>query len=85
MQGPRTLPERRAIDHLATLVRRFDQDHRFTTAVTRLEDGWQAFCELREVLQLSNAELPRADVRAHQKELTPLEARRVGWPNRCSR
>jgi len=76
--GPRTLPERRAIDHLATLVRRFDKDHRFTTAVTRLEAGWQAFCELRDVLQLSNAELPRADVRAHQKELAPLEARRMG-------
>jgi hypothetical protein len=77
VQGARTLPERRAIDHLATLVRRFDQDTRFTTAATRLEDGWQAFCELREVLQLSNAELPRADVRAHQKELAPLEARRL--------
>jgi len=75
--GSRTLPERRAIDHLATLVRRFDQDRRFTTAVTRLEDGWLAFCELRDVLQLSNGELPRADVRAHQKELAPLEAHRL--------
>ena len=77
VHGARTLPERRAIDHLATLVRRFDQDNRFTTAVTRLEDGWQAFCELRDVLQLSNAELPRADVRAHQRALAPLEARRM--------
>ncbi len=77
VQGARTLPERRAVDHLATLVRRFHQDHRFTTAVTRLEEGWQAFCELRDVLQLSNAELPRADVRAHQRELAPLEARRM--------
>jgi hypothetical protein len=78
VQGVRTLPERRAVAHLATLIRRFDQDDRFTTAVTRLEEGWQAFCELREVLQLSNAELPRADVRAHQRELAPLEARRMG-------
>ncbi|MCP4392539.1 MAG: hypothetical protein GY802_29885, partial [Gammaproteobacteria bacterium] len=77
VQGPRTRPERRAIDHLATLVRRFDTDGRFTTAVTRLEKGWQAFCELRDVLQLSNAELPRADVRAHQREFAPLEARRM--------
>lgn len=75
--GPRTLPERRAIDHLVTLARRFDKDNRFTTAVTRLEEGWQAFCELRDVLQLSNAELPRADVRAHQRALAPLEARRM--------
>lgn len=77
VQGARTLPERRAVDHLATLIRRFDKDNRFATAVTRLEEGWQAFCELREVLQLSNAELPRADVRAHQRELAPLEARRL--------
>jgi len=77
VQGSRTLPERRAVDHLATLVRRFDKDERFTTTVTRLEEGWQAFGELRDVLQLSNAELPRADVRAHQKELAPLEARRM--------
>ncbi|MCP4289414.1 MAG: hypothetical protein GY792_34175 [Gammaproteobacteria bacterium] len=74
---PRTLPERRAIEHLASLVGRFDKDSRFTTAITRLERGWQAFCELRDVLQLSNAELPRADVRAQQRELAPLEARRM--------
>ena len=77
VQGPRTLPERHAIDYLATLVRRFDNDSRFTTAETRLETGWQAFCELRDVLQLSNAELPRADVRQHQGVLAPLEARRM--------
>jgi len=77
VHGPRTRPEQRAIDHLAALVRRFDTDGRFTIAVTRLEKGWQAFCELRDVLQLSNAELPRADVRAHQREFAPLEARRM--------
>ncbi|MGB5832941.1 MAG: hypothetical protein WBG92_13255 [Thiohalocapsa sp.] len=78
VQGPRTPPERRAIDQLATLIRRFDKDSRFTTAVTRLEEGWLAFCEWRDVqLQLSNAELPRADVRAHQNECAPLEARRM--------
>ncbi len=77
VQGPRTLPERRAVDHLVTLVGRLDKDSRFTTAATRLEKGWQAFCELRDVLQLSSAELPRADVRAHQRELAPLEARRL--------
>lgn len=77
VQGPRTRPERRALDYLATLVRRFDKDNRFTTAVTRLEAGWQAFCALRDVLQLSHAERPRADVRAHQRELAPLEARRM--------
>ena len=77
VQGPRTSPERRAIEYLGTLVRRFDKDRRFSTAVSRLETGWQAFCELRDVLQLSNAELPRADVRANQREFAHLEARRL--------
>ncbi len=77
VEGPRTLPERRAIAHLAILVQRFDKDGRFATAVTRLEEGWQAFGELRDVLQLTNAELPRADVRTQQKELAAIEARRM--------
>ena len=77
VQGPRTLPERRAIAYLATLVQRLNKDDRFTKAVTRLEEGWLAFGELRDVLQLTNAELPRADVRAQQKELAVIEARRM--------
>jgi hypothetical protein len=77
VQGPRTPPERRAIEHLGTLVHRFDKDTRFSAAVSRLEEGWQAFCELRDVLQLSNAELPRADVRAHQREFAHMEACRL--------
>ena len=77
VQGPRTLPERRAIDHLGILVRRFEKDSRFSAAVSGLEQGWQAFCELRDVLQLSNAELPRADVRAHQREFAHMEACRL--------
>jgi hypothetical protein len=78
IQGPQTPPERRAIGQLSVLIRRFDTDERFATAVTRLQSGWQAFCELRDVLQLSNFELPCADVRQHQRELAPLEARRMG-------
>lgn len=75
--GPRTQPERRAIVHLTGLIHRFGQDPRFATAVTRLEKGWQAFCELRDVLQLTHCELPRADIRQHQKALPALEARRL--------
>ncbi|MCP4290081.1 MAG: hypothetical protein GY792_37660, partial [Gammaproteobacteria bacterium] len=77
MQGPRTLPERRAIAHLAILVQRLDKDERFDKAATQLEEGWQAFCELRDVLQLTNTELPRADVRTQQKRLAAIEARRM--------
>jgi hypothetical protein len=77
VQGPRTLPERRAIAHLATLVQRLGKEKRFAKAVTRLEQGWQAFSELRDVLQLTNAELPRADVRAQQKQLVAIEERQM--------
>ncbi len=75
--SPRTQPERRAIAYLNTLMSRLDRDRRFHTAAARLEKGWQAFCELRDVLQLTNAELPRAEARYHQIELPELEARRL--------
>ena len=74
---PRSEPERRAIAHLCTLINRFDRDKRFATAATRLEKGWQGFCELRDVLQLTNAELPNGDARYHQIALPTLEASRL--------
>jgi len=42
-----------------------------------LEKSWQAFCELRDVLQLTNAELPNGDAHPHQTALPALEARRL--------
>ncbi len=77
VQGPQSPPERRAIEQLSALIRRFDADARILPAVTALESGWQAFCELRDVLQLSSAELPRADVRQQQRKFASLEARRM--------
>ncbi len=76
LPAPRTRPERRVIAHLATLVNRVHRDRRLAPAVARLEQAWQAFCQLREVLQLSNAELPNGDSRAHQTPIPALEARR---------
>lgn len=75
--SPRTQPERRAIGHLSTLIRRLNRDPRLRTAATKLELGWHAFCELRDVLQLTNAELPRAGAQYHQIELPEIEARRL--------
>jgi len=75
--SPRTPPERRAIAELNTLMRRLDRDQRFDIAATKLEKAWQAFCELRDVLQLTNTELPRTEARYHQIELPELEARRL--------
>ncbi len=75
--SPRSQPERRAIAHLAGLVNRIARDTRFAAAAVRLEKGWQAFCELRDVLQLTNAELPNGEIRYHQMEIPALEARRL--------
>ena len=74
---PRTQPERRAVSHLTSLVNRFERDARFAAAMLKLETGWQAFSELRDVLQLTNAELPNGKIRYHQLEFPALEATRL--------
>ena len=75
--SPRTPATRRAIAHLTRLVNRIEGDTRFATVAARLEKGWQAFCELRDVLQLTNAELPNGDTNPHQIALPALEAKRL--------
>jgi hypothetical protein len=75
--SPRTAATRRAIAHLTRLVNRIERDTRFATVEAGLEKGWQAFCELRDVLQLTNAELPNGGPHAHQTALPALEARRL--------
>jgi hypothetical protein len=75
--SPRTPATRRAIAHLRRLVNRLEHDNRFATVEGRLDKGWQAFCELRDVLQLTNAELPNGDAHPHQIPLPALEARRL--------
>jgi len=74
---PRTPATRRAIAHLTRLIDRMERDTRFATVEARLEKGWQAFCELRDVLQLTNAELPNGDTHPHQIALPALEAERL--------
>lgn len=74
---PRTAATRRAITHLTRLVNRMERNTRFATVEARLEKGWQALCELRDVLHLTNAELPNGDFRPHQMALPALEARRL--------
>ncbi len=77
LPSPRTQPERRALSHLASIVNRVERDTRYAVAMLELETRWQAFCELRDVLQLTNAELPNGETRYHQLELPALEARRL--------
>ncbi len=74
--SPRTPATRQAIAYLTRLVNRLERDTHFATMAARLEKGWQAFCELRDVLQLTNAELPNGDPH-HQIALPALEAKRL--------
>jgi hypothetical protein len=74
---PRTAPERRALACLERIVARLDQTPRFASTVRELGSRWTAFCELRDVLRLSNAELPRGDTRTTQEHLPALELVRL--------
>ena len=72
-----TASERRVIKQLTRLVNRFECDVRFNTAVMRLQKGWRTFCELRDVLQLTNGELPNGDDDGHKLSVPALEAKRL--------
>jgi hypothetical protein len=52
-------------------------DSRIGEAVDDLEQRWQAFSELRDVLRLTNAELPRSDNQARQRLLPEIELLRL--------
>lgn len=74
---PWTQPEKRAIEHLQRLVGRLQRDHRVATVLDDLQDGQDAFAELRGVLRLGNDELPRGDTRGRQPLLPALELVRL--------
>jgi hypothetical protein len=71
--APRTEPERRTIRHLQALLARLDRDARLPATVQLLENRWLAFSELRDVLALTNSELPGAQRSSQQKTLAALE------------
>lgn len=71
---PRTRPERRAIEHLGKIAARLDKEPRIGDLLQQIEKGRQAFSELRDVLRLSDCELPRGDARSVQPLLPSLEA-----------
>jgi hypothetical protein len=60
---PRSHVERRVLKQLSHVIARLDEAQRLSWVVPKLERGWQAFCELRDILRLSDAELPRGDRR----------------------
>lgn len=75
--SPRTAAERRALQQMRSLLARLPRERGVAVAAERLDEGWQAFCELRDILRLTNAELPRGDVRAEQPHLPSLELLRL--------
>jgi hypothetical protein len=74
---PRSEPERRALAYLEQLAGQLESAPKFAATVAELGSRWTAFCELRDVLRLCNAELPRGDVRTVQQNLPALELLRL--------
>ncbi len=60
---PRSHVERRTLKQLSHVIARLEEAQHLSWVVPMLERGWQAFCELRDILRLSDAELPRGDMR----------------------
>jgi hypothetical protein len=75
---PRSHVERRILKQLVKVTAGLDGLDRFTWAVPRLEQSWTIFCELRDNLRLTDAELPRGDRRApSNRDFPSLEADRL--------
>ena len=75
---PRSHVERRILKHADAVIGEFGKMDRLAWAVPRLEQRWQIFIELRDILRLSDAELPRGDRRRlTSRELPALEADRL--------
>ena len=75
--APRNQSEGNALRHLANLVARLEQDENIVAAVDELEERWQAFSDLRDILSLSNVELPGGDLRRYQLEIPAIERVRL--------
>jgi len=75
---PRSHVERRALKQLAKVLAQFDELPRLAWVVPKLQSGWQAFSELRDILRLTDAELPRGDLRyLSTREFPQLEMARL--------
>ena len=75
---PRSHVERRALKQLAKVLAQLDELPRLAWVVPKLQSGWQAFSELRDILRLTDAELPRGDLRyLSTREFPELEKARL--------
>ncbi len=78
MPLPRSQVERRVLKKAFSITARLDKIEHFERVVPRLVKSWNAFCELRDILRLTDAELPRGDRRELiNRELPALEAERL--------
>ena len=74
---PRTPPERKALLRLGSLIRQLDRDHRFAHTLDELDERWNAFGELRDILRLSHSEMLRQDVPSRQLDLAVIDHQRL--------
>jgi len=75
---PQTQVEKMILKHLKQLITGLDELERLAWVVPKLEQSWQSFCELRNILRLTDAELPRGDLRyLTNKGFPELEAERL--------
>jgi hypothetical protein len=74
---PRTRPEYRALRHLGYLAPRLQRDRDLLAFLESLEERWRWFCELRDVLRLSNTHLPHGQPPARSGQLPALELLRL--------
>jgi hypothetical protein len=78
MPLPRSRVERRVIKRLFTVITRLDKIEHLGRVAPLLEKSWKAFCELRDILRLTDAELPRGDRRGLiNRGIPALEAERL--------
>lgn len=77
IRRPHKNAEKKALDALRNLITRIENTPHFTATVKELDARWTAFSELRDVLRLSKAELPRGDTRVMQTQLPALEMLRL--------
>ncbi len=75
--SPRTQTERRALKHFSELVGRVERDEHFTKVAEPFEQCWFAFCELRDVLRLTGADLLRGKKPIHRGVAPAIELERL--------
>ena len=75
---PRSQVERRILKQTVAVVAGLNEMDRLAWAVPRLEQGWEVFSQLRDLLRLTDTELPRGDRRVPcHRQFPALEAERL--------